>query len=277
MVLSVNTNTLSLFAQGQMAKSSAALGVATERLSSGLKINSAKDDAAGMAIANRMQVNLRAASQTSVAINNGVSLTQIAAGGLNGINELLQRAHELAIQGSTGTLSDADRATVNSEFHSLREDIDRIAHTTEVFGKFPLAPTGTPVDIVMSANYGQAAQKVSIAPTPSDSATLGIDQVELDPLAKAREALDKLQAALQQVDASRSQYGALQNQFDSAIQSLAQEQLSTTTAHSRIMDADYATETSNLVRSQLMQQAGMSVLAKSNAFPKDMVSALMAS
>lgn len=140
MVISVNTNSPSLFAQNEMSKSNSALGVAIERLSSGLRVNRAKDDAAGMAIANRMEANLRADSTVSRGINDGISLVQVAGGGLDTINDLLQRGRVLAVQASNGTLSDADRASVNAEYKLLRAEIDRVATITEAFGKFPLAP-----------------------------------------------------------------------------------------------------------------------------------------
>ena len=168
MVISVNTNSLSLFAQNQMSKSNSALGAAIERLSSGLRVNHAKDDAAGMAIANRMEANLRADSQTARGITDGISLMQTAEGGLDGINALLHRSRVLAVQGSTGTLSDADRASLNNEFHELRAEIDRIARTTEAFGRFTLASSPS---APISQNLGKTPPLTSKFPVSGSGGT----------------------------------------------------------------------------------------------------------
>jgi len=450
-----------------------------ERLSSGLRVNSAKDDAAGQAIANRMESNLRANTTVTRGINDGVSLMQTAEGGLDGINDILQRSRELAVQAANGTLSDTDRASINGEYKQLRAEIDRIAMSTEAFGKFPLAPSelrlgetesmgelflssgtnltsqnsgiepvtyipvgaknvtitvdglagaeddiqvftrsgkhlvGTPLDdytwvangvnsaedlkarifqnpdkdlgflddaeydaselfhiepdedavfsdqledtktrnyngmaftytgdgdrfssdtdagdgstdsshsverlnidrvteplilvvtgqgifnvqaewdempasdglapvsattqIVVGAQSGGNMDTITIEPTPADHASLGLEDVELDPIEKAREAMAKLQEALNQVDGYRGQYGSLHNRFDSVIENLATESLNTAAAQSRIMDADYAVEVANMARANILQQAGNSMLAQANQIPQSVLSLL---
>lgn len=135
----INTNLTSLISQQHLSKSKAALATSMERLSSGLRINSAKDDAAGQGIANRMQANINAHSAIARGINDGISLMQTAEGGLDSINKMLQRGRELAIQAATGTLSDSDRAAIQNEFLQIREQIDYISKNTEAFGKTPLA------------------------------------------------------------------------------------------------------------------------------------------
>lgn len=140
----INTNLVALTVQAHQGKAQTSLSVALERLSSGLRVNGAKDDAAGLGIANRMEANLRADSQISRGINDGISLIQTAEGGLNSINDLLQRSRELAVQAANGTLSDTDRAAINREYHALRDEIDRIATGTEAFGKHLLAPVESP-------------------------------------------------------------------------------------------------------------------------------------
>ncbi|MGY4878611.1 flagellin [Vreelandella aquamarina] len=452
----INTNLSSLTGQAQRNQADAKMSTAMQRLSSGLRINSAADDAAGKAIANRMEANIRATDQTSQGINDGISLMQTAEGGLDGINDILQRARELAVQASSDTLSDSDRAAVNAEYHQLREEIDRVALGTEAFGKTPLAPTakppeslgdtpcivdlpikldeledsgirafryipegvtgfrlsiydnganddiqlftqdgthvagseipaspssnstwggistanvgtdvfktsagfeasasydasqlntGTsdpstnatssfrgmnitysgdanatgsleesiqidevteplfiyvtgsgqftftelgwetpvpppptpesqPTEIVMSANYGQTPDTVTIEPTPADHASLGLEDVELDPIEKAREAMAKLQESMNQVDGYRSQYGALQNRFEGAIEGLANQSVATQAAQSRIMDADYAEEASRLVKAQILQQAGDAMLTQANQSPRQVLSLL---
>ncbi|WP_251048399.1 flagellin [Halomonas sp. ISL-56] len=480
----INTNQLSLSGQNQLKRSQSAMDTAIERLSSGLRINGAKDDAAGQAIANRMETNLQAGKTLTRGISDGISLMQTAEGSLDSINDILQRARELAIQSANGTLSDADRSSVNAEYQQLAEEIDRLAFSTEAFGKTPLAPAeprplpvklgdashitellepgfkgftsgtvslayipegatnvtleidsfgldddiqiftqdgkhliGTPIDgahpdhvwqsrdatdlnaslltsqngfesgasydasllqdaagsydlnsppielvyndmkitysgdgdrldeasadddgtefnngnlsenrlervtfdkvtenlivfvvgqgsfnaratwddmpieyddpepvstpvstptnIVVSAGVGQKMDSITIAPTPSDTQSLGLEGVALDPIEKALEAMQKLEQAMGQVDGYRSQYGALNNRFESAIGTLSEEQVSLGAAKSRIEDADYAVEASNMMRAQIFQQAGTSMLAQANQTPQSILSLLV--
>lgn len=489
----INTNITSLTTQQGLKKSQSTLATSMERLSSGMRINSAKDDAAGQAIANRMEANLRAGDKISQGVGDGISLMQTAEGGLDGINGLLQRSRQLAVQASSDTLSDTDRASINGEFHQLRDEIDRISRETEIFDKHPLAPAdsgevvpqklgdtdsvsdvipsdgrserftsgivstafipegakdvtltidaltldddiqlftrdgkhlaGTPlrgdnpdfvwehnninssenadervltpengffpdasyddsslnsggedfsldngktsihnsnnkemkitysgdgdryekkdeadednrfnngeietensrerikidevtedlvfmvvgkgsfnakadwgampqptvelapppppysepVDIVTSANYGDSIDKVTIEPTPADSATLGIGNSELDPAESAREALGELDSALNKVNDYRGQYGALNNRFESIIDNQKTENINTASAQSRIIDADYAKEVATMTKSQITQQAGNSMLAQANTIPESVLTLL---
>ncbi|MFB9866122.1 flagellin N-terminal helical domain-containing protein [Vreelandella sulfidaeris] len=482
----INTNLLSLSGQNQLQRSQSSMATAIERLSSGLRINGAKDDAAGQAIVNRMDSTLQAGKTLTRGINDGISLMQTAEGGLDSINDILQRSRELAIQSANGTLSDADRSSINAEYQQLAEEIDRLAFSTEAFGKTPLAPAeprplpvklgnaphitellepsfkgftsgtvslsyipvgatnvvleidsqaydddfqiftqdgkhliGTPIDgdhpdyvwqfqnitdtasantalittdngfqpsasydaslfqdaagsydlnsppveldyngmkitfsgdgdrlalasadddstefnngqltdnmrervtidkvtenlivfvvgkgsfnasatwddmpieyddpepaltpvststnILVSAGVGQKAESITIAPTPSDTYSLGLKGVALDPREKALEAMQKLQQAMGQVDGYRSEYGALNNRFESAIGTLSHEQVSLGAAKSRIEDTDYAIEASNMVKAQILQQAGTSMLAQANQHPQNVLSLL---
>lgn len=474
-MFTVKTNISSLISQNSLQKSQNELGKAIERLSSGLRINSAKDDAAGLAVANRMEVNIRANSQISRGMSDGVSLMQTAEGGLNEINQLLQRSRELTIQSLNGTLSDPDRAALHNEFVQIREEIDRIAAGTEIFGKYPLAqlrdngfqperlgntaavtekfpinggppqsftsgiipvayipvgakaieinihdngvdddiqiftksgkhlvgttlqpladrdavwggngvsagninnlvfttengfsedavyddsellqgikqdldapfsqalsdgtlleysgdgnhvtgndlfewvkiseakedlifmvvgqgafraqiswgempelpmvelppnppPNGEPVEIVMSANYGEELNTLTIQPTPSDSKTLGIDETALDPYELAQMALADLDSALEKMNEYRGYYGAMLNRFESANQNIATTNINLSAAQSRIQDADYAIEVSNMTRAQILQQVGQSVLAQANQSPQGVLSLLL--
>nr|WP_298523218.1 flagellin [uncultured Halomonas sp.] len=470
----INTNLMAQQSLIHRDSAQSSLATALERLSTGLRINSAKDDAAGLAIANRMEADQRAGSQVSRGINDAISLTQTAEGGLNGINDLLQRSRELAVQAANGTLSDADRATINEEYLQLRDEIDRIAMTTEAFDKYLLAPStppsydtqlgdiksirsieypddtyfdsgvvplafipagstgvtlttdslgrdddiqlfsrdgkhlvGTPVrasdtdpvwvengitdgaslaseifteangfpagtsyddsallenntnydpaggvtgtyngmtftysgdgdrfgstpndghnasnrvvervsidtvtepifvvvagsgqftldvewqympggdtgprptsegvEVVMSAGFGEKPQTLTIEPTPADSTSLGLERIRLDPREEALKALAAFDGAMAQVDGYRGQYGALNNRFEGAIENLAQQQVNTAAAKSRIEDADYAQETSQLARAQILQQASTSLLAQANQLPQNVLSLL---
>lgn len=482
----INTNLLGLSGQNHLKRSQSAMESAVERLSSGLRINSAKDDAAGRAIANRMESNLQAGKTLARGINDGISLMQTAGGGLDSINGILQRSRELAIQSANGALSDADRVSVNAEYQQLAEEIDRLAFSTEAFGKTPLAPAeprplpvklgntphitellgpsaknftsgtvslsyipagatnvmleidslgldddiqrftqdgqhlvgtpieggnadyvwqfqnvddaasantslltpgngfnsgatydasllqdaagsydlnsppvqldyngmkitysgdgdrlavatagdagtefndgrlsenmrervtfykitenlivfvigqgafnasatwddmpieydepepamtpvSTPTNILVSAGVGQETDSITIAPTPSDTHSLGLEGVGLDPVEKALEAMQKLEQAMGQVDGYPSQYGALNNRFESAIGTLGQEQESLGAAKSRIEDADYALEVTNMTRARILLEAGTSMLAQANQIPKSVLSLL---
>ncbi|WP_163559764.1 flagellin [Halomonas sp. NO4] len=473
---SIHTNITALTGQQNQRKSQSDLSTAMERLSSGLRINSAKDDAAGLAISNRMETNLRANDAVSKGLNDGISLMQTAEGALDGINGLLQRGRQLALQAASDTLSSEDRSAIHNEFLQIVEEVDRIAMDTQAFEKHLLAPTSqrqevtelgntktiknalqvakgawdngrssgtdpigfipkgttnlvieinslgadddiqlftrngahlvgtpmvegdsnatdatwtargitteqdmkddllneangfsdqvaydgsslfhntshydatggatrtvagmeitysgdgdwhdnvindgnnspypstayervliqevkeplflavtgsgsydmmvdwdhmpdgppkhptsTPTDIVMSANSGDKANKLTIEPTPADSQTLGLDEISLSTGQGASAALGALDDALAKVDEYRSHYGALNNRFDSAIDNLTQQSISTEAAQSRILDADYAVETANMMKVQILQQAGQSLLAQANQLPQ---------
>ena len=475
-----------------LANTQARTNQAIGRLASGMRVNSAADDAAGLAMASQMTTNLRATSTLTRGINDGISLTQVAEAGLNSINELVQRSRELAVQAANGSLSDSDRGTLNQEFMQLRESINQIALSTSIYGKYPLAPApvsvappplmlgnippvsslfpvnggsmtfasgkvpvayipagatnvtmeidslgadddieiftrdgkhlaGTPIlagspdrvwaangvtdaatakaaflteengflptasydasqlleggpaldltqsgsatsvysnangnmtiqysgdgdryesgsdyndgvnstqstlervnldtvtedlvlmgvgsgaftatvswdsmpdrstpvaptpssqptssgtEIIVGASFGQQPDTVSIEPTPADSASLGLDRLALDPFEEARKALAAFDQALTQISGYRSHYGAVSNRLDSAIQGLEQERFVTSSALSRTMDADYAKESSELVKSQLLQQAGTSMLEQLHKLPQGLLSLL---
>ncbi|RXE46000.1 flagellin N-terminal helical domain-containing protein [Chromohalobacter israelensis] len=482
----INSNLLSLTARQHQGRANSELSSTLERLSSGLRINSAADDAAGLAIGNRMEANLNANDAVTKGINDGISLMQTAEGGLDQINDLLQRGRQLAVQAANDTLSSDDRSAIQNEFLQIVEEVDRISVETEIFGKHPLAPgevteeistpstgeveslkslfgtsgttltsqpsgvksvgfiptgaknvtitidgfegaeddiqiftqdgkhvVGTPVtgtdadaswsgnsvlspedvetqlftaengfldsaeyqdeligftqegedfsqemrihgtyngmqfqytgdgdhyqsdaanndgntsgaatveklnidqtteplflavtgsgiyditmdwdampgdaeapvspetssdtDIVMSANYGEEADKITIEPTPADSQTLGLDDVRLTTSRGAGLALDTFDQAIRKVDGYRSEYGSLTNRFDSAIANLDQQSIDTAAARSRIMDADYAQESSALLKKQVIQQASQSILAQANQVPQNVLSLL---
>ncbi|MEI7196917.1 flagellin [Pectobacterium versatile] len=473
---SINTNMLSLTAQNKSSHSASALSQSIERLSSGLRVNSAKDDAAGQAIANRMTSNLNANDVIARGVNDGISLMQIAEGGLAEVNNLVQRARELAVQAANETLSSIDRASLNGEFQQVRAEIDRIAYSTTAFGKYPLAPatqkglpvnlgntpplmekfpisgmtqyfssgvvslayiptgaenltitidsygmdddiqifsrngqhlTGTPLegvnadivwkqngvtsaaiannrvltqengfeigasysaenlaqggvsfslngsstvnyngmtiaysgdgdryeatpndgsvsaqtlerihidkttedlivlvigqgsfegvatwdvlpnptrlpppplppvstptDIVVSANYGEGVEAVTINPTPSDSESLGLRNTALDPFEEARKAIDSFDQALEKINGYRSEYGSQINRFESVRNTTVEVSTTLSTARSRILDAGYAQEISLMTKQQILQQASSSMLVQANQAPQVML------
>lgn len=266
----INTNVLSLVTQNNLLKSQSALASSVERLSSGLRINSAKDDAAGQAIANRFTANIRGLTQASRNANDGISLAQTAEGALSEINNNLQRIRELAVQASNGTNTMADQVSIQAEIASRLGEIDRSAATTEFNGTKLLDGATTSVGIQVGANGG-ANDQIAITLAGASSTDLGVNGIDVGGGATAAAnataaaaALSTIDAAIASVDTQRSALGATQNQLTSAVTNIGTTVTNLTASRSRIEDADYATEVSNMTRSQILQQAGTSVLAKAN-------------
>ncbi|HAT3903203.1 TPA: FliC/FljB family flagellin [Citrobacter koseri] len=393
----INTNSLSLLTQNNLNKSQSSLGSAIERLSSGLRINSAKDDAAGQAIANRFTANIRGLTQASRNANDGISIAQTTEGALNEINNNLQRIRELAVQANNNTNSDSDLSSIQDEITARLAEIDRVSEQTQFNGKKVLSETqslkiqvgandnetitidlkevtaeklglkgfnvssfkptestaddltkafgadagvtavtvaengpgelATALDIAAGSvafdtdsisqdKSGNLYAKVTITAADADEVTAlkekGIDvkagepssfyialkagdadtttttgtaafeidtdgfdasnlKAEVTPTANPLDAIDK---ALSQIDQQRSSLGAIQNRFESAITNLGNTVNNLSSARSRIEDADYATEVSNMSRAQILQQAGTSVLAQANQVPQNVLSLL---
>ena len=389
----INTNITSMIGQQNLSKSQSALTTSMERLSSGLRINSAKDDAAGQAIANRMTSQITGLAQAQRNANDGISIAQTAEGGLNQINDNLQRIRELTVQAQNGTNSASDIDSIQQEVNQRLEEIDRIARETDFNGsKILSSTTGTDLDIQVGSQDGQQIRisiesntswnkydatgtaagtlatvggeartvdakgfDVRAAVTPESGATAAVNasgltamdvtatgitanqqfvsyddggttayavigddgagtdiayavsfdasgaaslgaaltgQAETDALASttvvadgdeltpasagtpASGPLSELDAALRSVDEQRSQLGAIQNRFESAITNLQTNETNLSSARSRIEDADYATEVANMTRAQILQQAGTSVLAQANQIPQNVLSLL---
>ena len=238
----INTNLLSLTTQNNLNKSQSSLGTAIERLSSGLRINSSKDDAAGQAIANRMNSQIKGMTQAARNANDGISMAQTAEGSLNEINNNLQRVRELAVQASNGTNSTSDLASLQDEVTARLAEINRVAGKTDFNGIKLLDGTAGTAGVV----------KIQVGVNDGDT-------------------IDK---AIAKVDTARSGLGAVQNRFTSAINNLNNTSTNLSAAQSRIQDADYATEVSNMSRAQILQQAGTSVLSQANQVPQTVLSLL---
>ncbi|BBE76964.1 flagellin N-terminal helical domain-containing protein [Phytobacter sp. MRY16-398] len=284
----INTNLLSLTTQNNLNKSQSALGTAIERLSSGLRINSAKDDAAGQAISNRFSANIKGLTQASRNANDGISIAQTAEGSLNEINNNLQRIRELAVQAQNGTNSASDIDSIQSEVNQRLQEINRVAGQTQFNGINILAGTNstTTISIQVGANDGQTigitinsnsswnkysaggvAGATNSTVTSRNVSSYGFDVMSNDVLAS-------VDSALKAVDKQRSDLGAIQNRFQSTISNLNNTVTNLSAAQSRIQDADYATEVSNMSRAQILQQAGTSVLAQANQVPQTVLSLL---
>ena len=266
----INTNYLSLVAQNNLNKSQSALGTAIERLSSGMRINSAKDDAAGQAIANRFTANIRGLTQASRNANDGISMAQTTEGALNEVNNNLQRIRELAVQAANGTNSSEDLASIQAEVTQRLDEIDRISSQTQFNGIKVMANDKT-ISIQVGANDNET---IGISLKKIDAATLSVDTLDLTVATTSSTALTTIDKALAQVDALRSDLGAVQNRFESTVNNLNSTVINLSAARSRIEDADYATEVSNMTKNQILQQAGTSVLAQANQVSQGVLSLL---
>lgn len=270
----INTNLLSLTTQNNLNKSQSSLGTAIERLSSGLRINSAKDDAAGQAIANRMTAQIKGMNQAARNANDGISMAQTAEGSLNEINNNLQRVRELAVQASNGTNSTTDLASLQDEVTARLQEIDRVAGKTDFNGIKLLNGTAGAsgvVKIQVGVNDGDIIN-LDLSGAKADSATLGVSGINLKSMSATD--LGTIDKAIAKVDTARSGLGAVQNRFTSAINNLNNTSNNLSAAQSRIQDADYATEVSNMSRAQILQQAGTSVLSQANQVPQTVLSLL---
>ncbi len=276
MALTINTNVQSLNAQRNLGKSQASLAKSMQRLSSGLRINSAKDDAAGLAITDRMTSQIRGMNQAARNANDGISMAQTAEGALGEVTNILQRMRELSVQSANASNSSADRASLDSEFGQLKEEIDRIADTTQFNGMTLLDGTfksGSAAVFQVGAN---ANQTISVAIGKSGGANtsalgsgaVNVSAIGISTAARAQSAIGVLDTAISDVDTMRGALGAVQNRFESTIANLNNVSENLSAARSRILDADIAQETSNMTKMNILQQAGVSILSQANQTPQ---------
>jgi flagellin len=273
MALSINTNVISLNAQRNLNNTQGSLGTAMERLSSGLRVNNAKDDAAGLAIASRMESQVRGQNVAIRNANDAISLTQTAEGAVGKISDMLQRMRELAVQSANATNSTADRGNLNAEFQQLNSEISRTISSTRFNG---LAVIGTDAG-AQSFQVGElSTDRVSVSTTNlgSNATITAVASNDVSSAANASTAIANLDAALSTVNVERSNYGAYQNRFDAIVSTLQISSNNTAAARGRIVDADFATETANLSRSQILQQAGTAMVAQANQLPQQVLSLL---
>ena len=263
----INTNVPSLTAQRNLNSSQSALATSMQRLSSGLRVNSAKDDAAGLAIAERMNTQVRGMNVAMRNANDGISLSQVAEGGLQEMSNMLQRMRELAVQSANGTNSTSDRANLDAEYQALDDEIVRIAATTEFNGVNVLASAGS-VSFQVGANTG-STNRLSIAKVEITSTGGG-----LTTSTASLTAISVIDGKLSTITSARAGYGAIQSRFESAISNLQVGMENQAAARGRIVDADFAVETANLTRAQILQQAGNSIVAQANSAPQSVLQLL---
>ncbi|WP_408601878.1 flagellin [Pseudomonas sp. PLMAX] len=262
----INTNMSSLIAQKNLNSSSNQLSTAMERLSSGMRINSSKDDAAGQAIANRMTAQVKGMAQAERNANDGVSMVQTMEGGMSRINDNLQRIRELAVQGASDTNTADDRTSIQTEINERVKEIDRIAGSTTFNGTKLLDGTGAAtLNIQVGGNTtANDSIAVSTANMTTAAAGLNIAALSVTDATASKATIDSVDAALKKVDTTRSTLGATLNRFDSVVSNLQTSSTNLSAAKSRIEDADYAVEVGNMTRAQILQQAGTSVLSQAN-------------
>ena len=280
MSLFVNTNVSSLNAQRQLFTTGNNLSTAFERLSSGFRINSAADDAAGLQITDRMTSQIQGLDQAVRNANDGISLAQTAEGAMAETTTALQRIRTLAIQSQNGINSSADRVALQKEVSALRTEISRIATTTEFAGVSILSGVFS-ASFLVGANSGQtisvnlSTQALTAAGVNGFSATgLGIISADVLTAAGASALLDDVDAAISAIGGLRADLGAIQNRFQSTIRNLSNISENVSAARSRIKDADFATETAELSRNQILQQASTTILAQANQRPQAALSLL---
>ena len=281
----LNTNLVSLNAQRNLSTNQMSLATSMQRLSSGLRVNSAKDDAAGLAIAERMNTQVRGMNVAIRNANDGISMAQVGEGALAKTSDMLQRMRELAVQAANSTNSTADRTSTNTEYLQLASEVSRTLSGTMFNGANILATSSVSI-FQVGANTSSTLDQISVAAfnwtsaaaittavgaavgTAPTTAVAGTDGTF------ALAAITALDAAITAVNSQRATFGAVQNRFDNVVSTLMVSAENQTAARSRIMDADYAVETSNLSRANILQQAGNAMVAQANQLPQQVLALL---
>jgi flagellin-like hook-associated protein FlgL len=273
MALYVNTNTSSLNAQRQLFNSGNALDTAFKRLSSGFRINSAADDAAGLQISNRLTSQINGLDQAARNANDGISLAQVAEGAMEEITNSLQRIRTLAIQSQNGINSSTDRAALQKEVTALKAEMSRVASTTQ-FGTQNLLAGGFSATFLVGANAGQNIDIRLSRVGGYGTNALGLSALSVSSVGGASGALALIDTAIGVIDGTRADLGAIQNRFQATIRNLTNISENVSGARSRIRDTDFAKETAELTRTQILQQTSTTVLAQANQRPQAALSLL---
>jgi flagellin len=272
----INTNILSMNAQRNLNASQASLATSVARLSSGLRINSAKDDAAGLAISERMNAQIRGMNVAIRNANDGVSLAQTAEGAIGQVSNMLQRMRELAVQSANATNSSGDRANLDSEYQQLKSEITRTLTNTKFNGKAILGADAGAQDFQVGANNGDTVTitTVNLSTNADITAVTSGGTANITDVTNANAALTAIDTALTKVNTERATYGAVNARFDSIIATLQVSAENLAASRGRIIDADFAQETANLSRTQILQQAGSAMVAQANQLPQQVLALL---
>ena len=264
MGIRINTNVASINTQRHLFNSTINFNKSMEKLSSGLRINRAGDDAAGLAISEGLKSDIRALEQAARNASDGISMVQTAEGALDEVSNILLRLRELAEQSLNGTLTDAERGYLNSEYGDLLSEIDRIANSTEFNGIQLLDGSATAAVSIQVGIDTNTWDSIAVdVTTARDSTTLGL-AAGVDTAANAGTAMGEVLAAIDTVSSARSDFGAVQNRLETSIRNIHNQKENLSAANSRIRDVDVASETSSLTSYQILQQAGVSMLAQAN-------------
>ncbi len=310
MGMTINTNVISLNAQRNLSSTQSSLSTSMQRLSSGLRVNSAKDDAAGLAIAERMSAQVRGMNVAVRNANDGISMAQTAEGALGKVGDMLQRMRELAVQSRNATNSSSDRDNLQKEFAQLQSEIDRTVKSASFNGKSLFDSSGTGYEATLNFQVGantETSDRIAVtsasltgaaaeggtitsgstasavmATVVTASATSGASGVAIggwttapaDVGAEIDEAIEVIDFALKAVNDQRATYGAVQNRFEAVISSLQTSVENISASRGRIMDADFASETANMSRAQILQQAGTAMVAQANQLPQQVLTLL---
>jgi flagellin len=273
----INTNIASLNAQRNTSASQMSLTNSMQRLSSGLRVNSAKDDAAGLAIAERMNAQVRGMNVAVRNANDGISMAQTAEGALSKVGDALQRMRELAVQSRNGTNSDSDKNSLNKEFGELQKEINRVLGGTAFNGKKILGADGTNFTFQVGANttsddtievsFENMVSNADVSAVTVTTASIG-STADSSAIASI---IDNIDSALDTINDKRATFGATQSRFEAVISNLQVSIENQSAARSRIVDADFAVETANMSRAQILQQAGNAMIAQANQLPQQVL------
>ncbi|SEP70825.1 flagellin [Ectothiorhodospira magna] len=275
MALVINSNIASLTAQRQLSMNQMKMMQTFERLSSGLRINRAKDDAAGLAVSERMTAQIRGLNQAARNANDGIAMIQTTEGALKEISANLQRMRELAVQSANGTYEASDRAAMQAEFSALRMEIGRVGTQTQFNGQNVLQGLGAATRFQVGANANQTIDfHFDQVFAPGAVAGVAIGTQSVLTVGGAATAITTLDTVMSAVNTYRARMGAVQNRLESAVMTITNTAENLSASRSRIMDADFAQETANLTRYQILQQVGISVLAQANQNPNLVLSLL---
>jgi len=274
MGLQINTNVAAMNAYRNLSSTQGSMATSLERLSSGLRINRAADDAAGLAISEKLRAQTNGLNQATSNAQDAISLVQTAEGALNETHSILQRMRQLSVQAANDTNTADDRAAIQKEVTALNSELDRISTTTQFNGQNLLDGTGGTsgsFTFQIGANNGQT---VTVAFAKADTTTLGTGAVDVSTAAGAASALTAIDGAIKTVSGDRADLGAVQNRLQHTINSLSVASENSAAAESRIRDTDMAKEMTSFTRSQILQQAGVSMLAQANSAPQSVLKLL---
>ncbi len=266
MGIRINTNVNSLAAQRNLSSTSTSQAKSLEKLSSGTRINHAADDAAGLAISEKMRASVRSLAQDMRNANDGISMIQTAEGAMNEVGNILVRFRELSIQASSDTIGDTERAFIDKEVNQMHEEINRIAQSTEYNGNHLLSGEGGKFEIQVGLNNNAEQDRFyyDASKTNVSTSALGVEGISVKSRGEAQENLEKIDGAMKTLTENRAELGALQNRLQSTVSNIGIYSENLQGARSRIADVDMASETAELTRSNILTQSGASVLSQAN-------------